>query len=93
MRLVLLAAPILIVASAAMGQTATTTEKAFNTPVGSVPTKTTTKTDLMGVHTDDKTEVKSRDPMGTHHVTNHCKTKWRHGKRVSSCKTSVHHHS
>ena len=82
---------------AAKSSTTTTT-----TPMGTATTSTRThmdKMDGMGGKMDEKSTTRTKTStvvrhghMATARSSRHCKTWWKHGKKMRSCKTMTHVH-
>ena len=83
------------VAQAPVKQTTTVT-----TPAGTATTTTRTHMDGMSGRTDERATTRTKTStvmrhghMATARSTRHCKTWWKHGKKMRTCKTmtKVHH--
>ena len=104
MRTIILAAAafatIGAVGTAAVAQMPMKQTTTVATPAGTATTTTRTHTDGMSGRTDERTTVRSKSStvtrhghMATAHSSRHCKTWYKHGRKMRSCKTktSVHH--
>ncbi len=94
MRTLAIAAAFALIGTAA-GAQMNTTHTTTTTPMGTATTTERTHTDGMSGRTDQR--VTTRTMHTTMHRTvasarTHCKTWWKHGRKMRSCKTMVHRH-
>ena len=93
MRALAFAAAFALIGSAAGAQTMnTTTTTTTPTPMATSTTTTTTHTMPDGSMMDGKSGMKMHRPMAKHHMMRKCTTKWRHGKKIRTCKKRMMHH-
>ena len=93
MRTLAIAAAFALLSTGAVAQMPTKTTTTTTTPVGTATTTTRTHTDGMSGRTDQR--VTTRTMHTTMHRTvatarTHCKTYYKHGRKMRSCKTMVH---
>ena len=94
MRALAFAAAFALIGSAAGAQTVNTTATTTTpTPTATTTTTTTTSTHTtpMGSMMDGKSDMKMHRPMAKGHMMRHCTTKWRHGKKIRTCKKRMMH--
>lgn len=82
-----------LLSAGAHAQMAQTTTRTVDTPAGAATVKNTTRVSDDGTGMVHKTVVRRHDLLGgTHRTVRRCVTHWRHGQRIRSCRTTVHHH-
>ncbi|QGN54247.1 hypothetical protein [Novosphingobium sp. Gsoil 351] len=103
MRSLILAAAALIGVTGATAATAQMPVKqttTVTTPAGTTKTTTRTHVDGMSGRTDQRVTTRTKTAVATRHghtavasASRHCKTWWKHGRRMRSCKsvTRVRH--
>ena len=86
--------------TAAVAQAPVKSTTTATTPAGTATTTTRTHMDRMSGKMDERTTVRTKSStvtrnghMATAHARRHCKTWWKHGKKMRTCKTRtrVHH--
>lgn len=97
MRTLILAAAALSLmgGSAAIAQAPVKQTTTVTTPTGTVKTTTRTHADGMSGRTDERETVRTKTAVATRHghtavahASRHCKTWWKHGRKMRSCKTT-----
>ncbi len=97
MRTLAIAAAFALIGTAA-GAQMNTTHTTTTTPMGTATATTTTRTptDGMSGRADERTVVRTHSTTMRHRTVamarTHCKTWWKHGRKMRSCKTMVHRH-
>lgn len=102
MRNLILAAAVLIGVTGATSATAQMPMKqttTVSTPAGTTKTTTRTHVDGMSGRTDERVTTRTRAStvtrnghMATARSSRHCKTWWKHGRKMRSCKTTMNRH-
>ena len=80
--------------TAAVAQAPVKSTTTVTTPAGTATTTTRTHMDGMSGKMDERTTVRTKSStvtrnghMATAHARRHCKTWWKHGKKMRTCKT------